>query len=257
MGYLNDEWTLSIDDLGAGGFALELQKLILEVQPPFCFSIGGRWGGGKTSMLQALKASMTVAPPSSDMIGEIPTGLGCLKESHELSHIKTVWFSPWQYQHEENPLVPLLHEIREQIRYQWMHIGLKNAADVIDAALNSFGSLIDSAINFGVKSEVVSVGRTFMTRLRERKDERNQQMFNNKLDSQRFVKQFDDAVRKAIAPQLPENTQEPGGGIKERLIIFIDDLDRCSDQTVYALLESIKLTSVRLFEKRLPITCYI
>ncbi|ABK43196.1 KAP P-loop domain protein [Magnetococcus marinus MC-1] len=242
MGYLNDTETIDIEQLGAAQFAKPIQSMILEVTPPFSFSIGARWGGGKSSTLRALWASLTHGYATDTSIeGKLPASLELDAEQKKKKrglYVKTVWFNPWQHQHEQNPLVPLLHEIREQMRHQTLHQGLAGCATVFEAGIHTMGALIDDAQNISYGRNLVSSGKTFMTQVQSVAQRKEKQNFSGRLESQYFRSAFEDAVIKVVSPKLATKSNNQTG---VRLVVFIDDLDRCSDQTVFTLLESIKL----------------
>lgn len=237
MACLSDHWTLRIDLLGYEDFALKVRQLILDSEPPLCFAIGGRWGAGKTSMLQALWAALGAQPVDDEemaLIGELPSSLKPETEAEKkaLKHVWPVWFNPWRYQGEPNPLIPLLHQIREQIRWQ---VKAKDSlrelsVDAFDVAQKSFGRLMDNAVNILFRKKVVDFGQALTEGMEEVGERRRRDTFAEPIDAQRFFREFERAVEGVV-----------GNDRRGRLVVFIDDLDRCHHQTVFALLESIKL----------------
>lgn len=248
MQYLNDHWTQEIDVLGRDKFALAVRKLILSADTPFAMSISGRWGTGKTSMLRALMASLGGQPVASlSSLSEstfdistqkLPESLKPYDEETRKAHsdlteclpyLRTVWFNPWQYQNEGNPIVPLLHEIREQtLRHYttatWLKKEKETLKHVFEAGLYSLGYLLDQA---PFLNEVASKTQEKYNQI---KTQYKQDTFSTPVDAQRFFLQFEKAINQIV-----------GDNEKGRLIIFIDDLDRCHDDVVFKLLEAIKL----------------
>lgn len=245
MKLLTDHWTYKIDGLGYQEFAKNLCHLLINANMPAAITIGGRWGAGKTSMLcylmralggdpltclSTLGAKTADEPEEGFMLGED------LKSIQELTgDVWTVWFNPWQYQNEENPIVPLLHEIRSQIstsgKLRQLIDGKKIKAalqDAIEAGLYTLGSLADDAINLIFERKVVGAFSKFSEQFEKRYEKRRKSRFSEPVNAQLFYLEFEKAVRQIV-------------GEKGRLVIFIDDLDRCGNQTVFALLESIKL----------------
>ncbi len=220
MNCFNDNPTTEIDVLGYATFAKELRQILLNVDPPFSITLGGRWGAGKTSMLQFLKESLEQRNRSS---WNPPTR----------KNVCPIWFNPWQYQGESNPMVPLLHEIRLQLgTWKKASIKLNSSSEMVDVGIKALGACLDTAINFSVGRVVSTLGQT-LTIEREKISERHRQnTFAEPLMAQKFQEEFENAILTVIGGKKDE---------KARLIIFIDDLDRCTDTTVFALLESIKL----------------
>jgi len=243
MASLSDQWTNEIHLLGYEDFAAKVIGLIRATDTPFSIAINGRWGAGKTSLLRTMMQSLGGKGLSASEAlfchteewpeNGIPQEL--VPNDSDNEHIKTIWFNPWQYQNETNPLIPLLHEIRKQLTPTKKVIeNAKDAATVaLDAALHSFGDLFDNVVNFAMGRKLVNMGEKVTHNLQTAHSNNAQNRFSEPVDAQRFFLQFEMAVKKAIN----HDGEKPGA----RLVIFIDDLDRCSDETVFSLLEAIKL----------------
>jgi len=228
MQCLNDHWTYQVEQLGYETFALKTRQLILNADTPIAMTISGRWGAGKTSMLRTLMGSLGGVECKTQLsqLEKLPSSL----RINGNNNTWTVWFNPWQYQHEPNPLIPLLHEIRNQIRLMaTLKKGAKEiTVDAFDIAIRSLGSLIDNGINMLFMRKVVDIGQRWNENIDKQQDQRAKAHFTDPVDAQRFFQEFEKAINLVV-------------GEKGRLVIFIDDLDRCSDHTTFALLEQIKL----------------
>jgi len=242
--YLNDQWTNAVDVLGREHFTKTIRDLILRVDPPFALSVNGRWGTGKTSILHALMTSLGGEPlhyvnsmnekeEESGESNELPDTLkltGDINEKKEKGELLTVWFNPWQYQHEENPLISLLHEIQEHIKYEakaWED-AKETLKSGLKATIYSLGDLADSAPSLLPGGGKLKFFGGITKRMEEYSTQRYKDEFQQKTDAQRFVLQFEQAIKQTV-------------GENGKLVIFIDDLDRCHDEAVFKLLESIKL----------------
>jgi len=131
--YINDQWRLD-DALGMGRAGDALARMALEVAPPFTIGVTGKWGSGKTSVLRRAFATLGGLPISQNLqLGndktELPEAqfekLEHQRREDELrwkdlnlhlaaSRALCVWYSPWQHQSADNPLVPLLQELHAQ-----------------------------------------------------------------------------------------------------------------------------------------------
>ncbi|MEO5377194.1 MAG: KAP family NTPase [Magnetococcus sp. DMHC-6] len=241
----NDEWTTAIELLGYENFALQTLNLITEADPPFTLTISGRWGAGKTSMLKTLMHCLGGNPLQSEMASffhnetfpELSSALlkswiEQKKDSHSKYTTKCVWFNPWQFQHDLNPVIPLLHEIRAQLGGEKKVLDKDSTVQVYaEAGMQGIANLADTAMQmigfsrFGAFSTITKT-------LKESNEARLKDNFLHPLDSQRFYLHFEAAIKLLVSPKADN---------EGRLVIFIDDLDRCSNEVVFALLESIKL----------------
>jgi hypothetical protein len=230
------------DALGHHALARRVGHRLLKCRPPYVVGVCGSWGAGKTSFLQKLWAYLggdfeTPAVRRDDpkwkqekwrkarldeireaWFGEKRAAFDqLLTKDREL---ELIWFNPWQHQFESSPLVALLHEIRRHFTLKRRL--LDEAGKLADVSLHAvLNSVTDVAKDLFIP---LPTARTVMERGREYEAER----FSTPLTSQRFRDLFESAIS--------EITQGKG-----RLVIFIDDLDRCEGETAYRLLESLKL----------------
>lgn len=243
--YLNDFWTPSIKDLGYEHLGETLCDLAVNCDPPFAVAVQGGWGSGKTSLLRTTMHLLGGEPlkldPDKDLIqaGEVPDKiLEHLKgQTPRLSkakqkEIKTIWFNPWQHQQEAHPMVALLQEIRDQfsIRLKMVNSGKKKFRLALKNGLGLMDALISSAIGITGSAH----GKFGLDKHEEDAAKYDKENYNKPLDSQRFQMQFETAVSYLISDTQTHSK-------KGRLIIFVDDLDRCERQQVLDLLEAIKL----------------
>jgi len=232
--YLNDQWTTEVHLLGRERYVESIHNLILTVNPPFSLSINGRWGSGKTSILRALldKLGGTHVEYVHGITGhrvndenEVPKNENN-SENQDKTDLKeniAVWFNPWQYQQEEDPLIPLLHEIRAQIHAYTKLKGLfkGNLRRHTEVAMHTITGVVDAALTIFSPLKKTKIASETVQNIRS-------EGFHNLTDAQRFFLHFEEAIKQAVGEQ-------------GRLVIFVDDLDRCSDEAVFKLLEAIKL----------------
>ena len=254
-GYINDQWVLG-DDLGMGRAGDALARMTLEVSPPFTIGVTGKWGSGKTSVLRRAFATLGGLPISQNLqLGDDNTEL--TKDEfkairHDLRNDEIlwpnphhlvagqslcIWYSPWQHQSTGNPLIPLLQEIRAQycVKRKWLEKSKTLNRQGGLAALTLLEHAIDAVISWNIGKPVkVTVGASESIRNAWR--ENNPETLAQVSDGQRFHLLFEDAVT-ALLNDLA-TSDNPG---QPRLIIFIDDLDRCEEKAVVGLLEAIKL----------------
>lgn len=273
----NDHWTLDLERLGMKGAGEELARLILTCEPPYAICVQGKWGSGKTSLMRYAMARLggeplgTTIKTSSKAIQELPDSLqgtwgriaqessSYLRESLKRQasnpdhfpdslavRVVPIWFNPWQHQDADMPLVALLQEIRSQFTFllQAARITEKALRIGVEAGLTILGDLADTfaVLQGGLKTSLGQIpGNILKTVERQRRRD-----FEELHDAQRLNLVFEEAVKRLL--DLPDGPaercpldQEGHALVLHRLVIFVDDLDRCSEQQTVRLLEAIKL----------------
>ncbi len=252
--YLTDYWTTD-DALKFSDFRPALEQILQEAETPLTVGIFGPWGSGKTSLMRMLREKI---------------------ESQQLDSVRTVWFTAWKYdQHEalwrafilrvldalyprepgdgprearpipaalsdkQQKLVELLDRLEESV-YQdvtWEELGprsirwwqlLSNTgkAGTEVAATVASGGLYPQIKKLlgGDDSPVDDIQKAAAAISRETKTRRRRQLFH--------MEQFEETFREAVRLI---------GDAQGRLIIFVDDLDRCLPEKGIEVLEAIKL----------------
>lgn len=264
--YINDQW-VQLDSLGLGHAGDVVARMTLEASPPFTIGVTGKWGCGKTSVMRRAFATLGGKPISQQLqLGadkleldseqlktllhsddDRKNALAWMDNLHELaSQSLCIWYSPWQHQGADNPLIPLLQEIRSQYSEKRKSLEVKKkilSRQTGLAALALLEQIIDAAIslNTGKPGKVVS-GAT--ESIRKAWNDKNPEELTKPSDGQRFHLLFEDAIEillEDLYDATPTRYRASKFDHSARLIIFIDDLDRCEEKAVVALLEAIKL----------------
>lgn len=202
----------------------ELKKHILDViktaKPPKTIAIHGTWGTGKTSLMAQLY---------TDLGGDYKFKPATKVKSDRKTQV--VWFDAWQYQHEENILVPLLHEIRAQL--SWYYKFLDRSKETIVPGLMAALQSIDLTL-----SKVVSI-KGFGEKFVKNEQEYLKERFANELNSEMLRKMLHEAINQLLGlDKIVANVKNTDG---RKLVIFIDDLDRCEPEAAFKVLEAIKI----------------
>ena len=276
----NDHWTLDLQKLGMVDAGDKLAKLVLRCRPPYAICVQGKWGAGKTSLMRyamarlggkplgttlrtAEKPTIELAESLHDdwkkMAGKADTFIFKTLRTQvdgdnrgeifpEEVRVTSIWFNPWQHQTSVMPLVPLLQELRAQLTFgQRFWDETKKVAQVsLEAGLTLLGELTDAfskmhdgpALKAGdALGKVRAIGESYEARNLETRS-----------DAQRYNLLFEQAVARLLGKNIEADeadarwTDLDGREVPaKRLVIFIDDLDRCSQAQVVSLLESIKL----------------
>jgi len=245
--YLPDYWTLQ-DNLRFSDFRPALRRILLEAQTPLTVGVFGPWGSGKTSLLRMLWMDI---------------------EEMGLPSIRTVWFTAWKYDRHEalwrafilrvlDGLYPRKSgegpreararippeeltdpQQKEQVDHldrlvrsvygavEWEELGRWvfewSKAGKELAKLPAF--LILLAAGAEKAAEALGIAPD-LAELVQREAQAH------RLEHLASMEQFEEAFRNVLRLVL---------GAEGRLIVFVDDLDRCLPEKAVEVLEAIKL----------------
>ncbi|MBI5517071.1 MAG: hypothetical protein HY909_25050 [Deltaproteobacteria bacterium] len=267
----NDHWTLDLDTLGMGPTGDALTRALVTCRPPFAVCVQGKWGSGKTSLMRYAMAGLggealgltlqTSKRPASELPGWLAESwkerqrgapgriLEALKAqidpslhehlSPDETRVLSVWFNPWQHQEASAPIVALLQELRAQMTFLLRaREGLQRLAQVsVEAGVKILGELIDAFVRgqVGVSPGVGRLVEGFAASAPA----------DVAAQAQRVSMMFEEAVKRLL--NVPGESEEEfrdadGREVQtRRLVVFIDDLDRCSEAQAVRLLEGVKL----------------
>lgn len=204
------EWKLLLDtpahapELGFGEASRALADVVLHTPPRFAVGIFGGWGSGKTTLMKAIARDL----------------------SHQPS-VVCVDFNAWRYEREAQLLIPLLDCVRGAL-LEWAK-GVQTRSNARNAAIRI--GRVARALLAGVSAKVeipgvASVGYDVdkaMSLLAAGGQAEPQSL---------YVAAFD---------ELRQAYEEFRSGGVERVVIFVDDLDRCLPSHALDVLESMKL----------------
>ncbi|MCW5203897.1 hypothetical protein VU12_13285, partial [Desulfobulbus sp. US4] len=124
-------------------FIARLCGIIRNCQPPKGLAVTGYWGSGKTSTLKQLYYHLTEELPPGCGKEDVPAG----GPQHRDVALVPIWFEAWRFQHEQQPIVALLNEIRVKIGLldKFMQQGKKIADITLLSSLNIFDEIIKMA----------------------------------------------------------------------------------------------------------------
>lgn len=191
------------DGLGFSTYAQIMAKSVLGTQGPFTIGIFGEWGTGKTSLMRMIREELS----SED-------------------DVVTIWFNAWQYEKEEHPIVPLVATIireLEQKRGKLMKLQ--------DGGKSIINTLRAVAYGFSTKSTIKMPGLAEIEASFVAKDmiDRSEKItLDPLLDRSLYYNAFERISKLELSKKI-------------KLIIIVDDLDRCFPDLAIKLLESIKL----------------
>lgn len=193
----------TVDGLGFENYAQVLGDVAVQTPGPFTVGVLGEWGTGKTSLLRLVERHLT---------------------SRE--NIIAIWFNAWRYDGEEQPIVPLVATIIREIERN-----KKFYSKLADNARGFLHKLRAVAYGFSAKSAVKVPGFAEIEASFVAKDmiDRSEAITADPL-LDRSV--YFDAFQQLSNVHIPSDA---------RVVVLIDDLDRCLPDRAIRLLESIKL----------------
>lgn len=170
-------------------------------QTPFTISIFGSWGSGKSTLINYIYDK--------------------LKEKRNNLEFFRIKFNPWIYSKEENLLVPLLHTIQDSLD--------EDPKNRFTESVKKIGSVL-TRLGATLLLKTVSANQITLEDI-----EKQEQMYMNQ---HQRAKSIIRNLRKELQNIIDEITDSGKAG---RVVLFIDDLDRCEPDQIIQLLESIKL----------------
>ena len=205
-----------VDELGLQGFSRVVAEAAVGTSGPFTIGVFANWGSGKTSVLKQAKTLIEKHAPPSDLV--------------------TVWFNAWQYEKEEHPIVPLLSNIVRVIEaHQREH---RQESDLIEnrwsklcAALRALAYGFSGKISLSVPGFVDVAGVFSPTQMKEK-------LGDSPCSEDPLAAH---SLYQDIFEKFAEVLDNDSGESSFKVVIFVDDLDRCLPDKALLLLESIKL----------------
>ena len=223
MNWHNDEPSL-LDALERGPLIEEVGEAIARCTPPQVFGIHGDWGLGKTSFLHQVQWYLTgECPQQPEEMREKAKDAPRQKHGAYKGSVQTVWFDAWRYQNEPAPVAALLHEMRAQL--SWGQRAISSTRRNTEVAVR--GALLS------MEELTRKIGFQY-SRFQQASREWEVENLAAALPSHTLRAH----LREAIAQLLPRKRNRD---VSSRLVVFIDDVDRCEPEAAYRLLEGLKI----------------
>lgn len=221
------------DEIGYDVYSAGLIEMIRSVKAEGSFTIGvfGQWGQGKTSMLRQIEGGLK--KPKEDG-----------KKVIDDKDILTVWFNPWQFIGEEHIIIPFFHTLVSYLE-DFKNTQKELSAKVAKGIHNFFKELVHVpvALAYGIEGKI-KIPLLLETKFK----------FKDVIDEARKQKEkIDDksgavpGIKKSVNVyesmyyRLISRLQAASNGLNLKIVVFIDDLDRCLPEKAVKLLEGIKV----------------
>ncbi len=184
-----------------------LRNIIKSSPPNFVLGIYGEWGIGKTTLMKTIEANL-----NKDLI------------SKDESAILTIWFNAWKFERDKKPIT---HSLMKSMAFEMEgHKIFRSLAREIFSAIKIFDENDQSS-------------QLFQFNAKNHEEFRKARIIKSR-DQARIQKDsiYYNGISK-IKNQIAQIRSDNGNNF--RVVIFIDDLDRCSPDKTIELLESIKM----------------
>lgn len=201
---------------------------------PLTVAIYGDWGTGKTSAMQWLSGKLTEWNQQN------------AQHEHGHPNVHPVWFEPWKYHTKEDVWRGIISEVILSLFTVNFHdpqhlvTGMKEAA-------KRFGAFLGRSFLHALKSVKFRVGDPKAAQL-EVSGEAFQDIYEEwekvAHPQKPYLNQFETTLKEWMERYLPRRTETVGGidtPRQDRIVLFIDDLDRCLPDVTLEVLEAIKL----------------
>ena len=210
--------TLKNDSIGRREFVFRFVEMLNAIEDNCTIALEGNWGSGKTFFVKQVKMVLDTYNPNYEPKNGFLTAehrnqiKGICHEfnnedgSTKLKPQLCVYYDAWQNDNDEDPILSLVYSIVKETKSDF--------------------SFTDHSI-FNICNELVKLvcNKDFSKLINELKGE-------NALASIKAAKDESDMVGEFLQSLLPE--------VGERLIVFVDELDRCKPSYAVKLLERIK-----------------
>jgi hypothetical protein len=211
--------------LGFPEYADAFAEVVALSPPRFAVGIFGSWGSGKTTLMRAI-----------------------LKRIENRDDIIPVWFNAWRYEREEHLIIPLLDVLREAL-LKWAEENEQEATTQPTVVERARGA----AAAMGGAARAIARGISFSAGLPGGFARATLDLDKVRTDSPEdgvsdpvslyhgsFVTMAD-AVEGFITAGARPRPDRPQVVPRRRIVVFIDDLDRCLPLNALTVLESMKL----------------
>lgn len=211
------------DKLGWNSELGYLTERILECETPHVIGIHGDWGSGKTSLMRQVQWELGGDMPEDGSVSKIKRARNHQDRNARRESIATVWFDAWRYQNEPAPVVALLNEMRQQLTsLPKVRQKLKKTASIV------VRSVLDGFSNVGKTIGMEAIPSAEQI-----------EKYGERWELSHFAQTAEtDSIRAHLRDTIKYLLPDEDRG---RVVVFIDDLDRCNPAAAIRLLEGLKI----------------
>lgn len=199
------------DALDFQRYSQNLANIIRATKPKFAVGIFGKWGTGKTTLMRMIEKELD-------------------KDSEK---ILTVWFDAWRYEREKYlAIIPFLRQIKITLEKERTKNKKSTRWDIVrDGLEKTFTAFIESTdLSIAAVGSPASASISLQRFISSFKSKGSAHIEGEQLQ---FHEHVTDYLKNALDVLERQN---PGS----RIVVFVDDLDRCTPEKALEVLESIK-----------------
>lgn len=192
-----------------GHYSDAISKIILDKKnkTPFAITINGEWGKGKTTLMKTIQSKLKTESGRVDN-----------------RKVRSVWFEAWKYSETDSMLAALIFEIFKEM-------GKEGTIDKIKSIMVG-GKKINVLKEFSDVIKLSTMGLVEIDKWFE------DQVYKKELAFYDLFKDYMDIILTTFVLNGDKEKFSDEDGV---LVIFVDDLDRCSPKQITKVLESINL----------------
>lgn len=216
------------DLIGHADYCDGLVEMIRSVKSRGSFTIGvyGQWGTGKTSLLRQVKDALDVG-------------------SNDQQPVLSVWFNPWQFVSEEHLIIPFFHTLIASLEKSVEETQIErikvNVTDFLKKIANvplalAYGTMVEVKIPFVLKSQMD------VSKIMEHQ-QRAEESINKEHPGKADIAALQSAGQgyESLYYNLLQHLQDAAANLGVKIVVLIDDLDRCLPERAVELLEGLKV----------------